>query len=663
MTPSSFTDADLIRAELRAKYERKGSLTQSRILPKSTADVHAAIAAIKARSTPSLGHEATYHDWSEITKNLGRSSHIMSRNKSRVDIDYDQKGSSDHQTRDDIDSDISSDLSSDDSSVETEEMVPTATRLNLAAYIDSLKNGNKRSSDGNFNQSNTNDTNKILLETNDESHLESPVPKKEIIDHIERKKSDDAQTTKNHSMMVVRTTPQEDTISSNDAGLQECVRKTSLLAEDVDCSIDDINKIILFAREKRYPTRLLLNTFCETRAEIGYNPRIDDVTIYCQWVGKAIDIVELGHHNFRKTVSSLISNVKMNNFDDSLIQNIIDHPDVHVRDRGDDNSRLPSEYHDEFGLQDDSFDTSSSPPFISSENDYLDKKLHQMSKADRLSKMENTEKVPRMSAVLVTRKLRKIRKALKSQPSLVDFKPHSLQLTTHERLQLHPGFTNVDSITETVLSQPFFDKTNLTPIMYDDFFDWKDVPISLFTNQKSVTKNNWFGKIEKTIENNRVKGPIITPAFGIPFQGIGRPLEWDEDWYTSWPTQKNHKLVHIKKEDEMSRYKAFKSNTSKMLDKSRLPSKPGFKVSMPSDSSVLMRDDVSISSQLKIANHKDGGDDDIAIWIGNIYVVKYRPGERMSRVHPEFTSFLHKSRWKMKYFPSGNKENSNIFIR
>jgi hypothetical protein len=173
--------------------------------------------------------------------------------------------------------------------------------------------------------------------------------------------------------------------------------------------------------------------------------------------------------------------------------------------------------------------------------------------------------------------------------------------------------------------------------------------------------NKSTGTLEKTLKNNRFKGPI-TPAFGIPFQGVTNPQEWDQDWYTSWSAKKNQNLVHLKREDELSRYKPFKSGS--LLDRSRLPTRPGVKTSMPSDSPVSIRDDVSISSQLKSANH-DGGDDDGVLWIGNIYVVKNRPGERMSRVHPDFTSFLHKSRWKSKYFPSRNDETyaSTISMR
>lgn len=483
---TSFTDADLLRAELRAKYERKGSLTQSRILPKSTADVHAAIAAVKARSTPSSGHETTYSDWSEVTKNLVRIDRVLNNNKTGDNF-HDESGERNHQTRDDFDvtesdSDISSDLTSDDSSVETEDSIPTATRLNLAAYIDSLKSGHKWTSEVKLNQSDTNDTKKIVLETNDDSHLRNSVHTKDVIDRIEKRTSDYGRTTE--------TAPKEHVSSFHDADVQECVRKAALLAEDVDCSVDDINRIVMFARGNRYPTRLLLNAFCETRAEIGYNPKSDNVTIYCELVGKAIDIVELGHHNFRRTVSSLISNVRMNNFDESLIRNIIDHPDDHVRDRGNDITPFSSDYHDEFGLQEDSFDASSTN---SGKIDYLDQKLNQLSNAERLSRMENTDKVPRMSAVSVARKLRNS-KALKSQPSIVDFKCRSFKLSIHERLALHPGFENVDSITETVLSQPFFNKENLTPVMYDDYFDWKDVPISHFTNRKILTEFNWFGK-------------------------------------------------------------------------------------------------------------------------------------------------------------------------
>lgn len=489
MNPS-FRDADLIREELRAKYERKGSLTHSRILPKSTADVHAAIAAI------SLRREAEYHDRSEITKALGSIAHMMKTNNNEVDYNNRESGNGNYQTRDDIDivasdSDISSDYSSDDSSVENDEMVPTATRLNIAAYIDSLKNGPKTSSHESIKQSTTDEKNKVVPETEDERHVENHVSIIDVNDPVGGKSSDDKNATINDMILVESTTQKEQNRSFDDSGLEEHVRKASLLAEDVDCSVDDINSIILFAREKGYPTRLLLDAFCETRVEIGYDPRRDDVAIYCELIRKAIDVVELGHHNFRNTVKSLLSNVKTNNFDDSLIKIIIDHPEIHIRDPGNDSTRLSSEYYDEFGLQEDSFDALSTS---SEKIGYLDRKINHLSNADRCSKLGITDKVPQMSAVLLARKVRK-HKALKSLPCLVDFKPRSFQSTINEKLQLHPGFTNVDSITETVLSQPFFDKENLVPVSYDDYFDWEDVPISLFTNRKSVTESNWFGKL------------------------------------------------------------------------------------------------------------------------------------------------------------------------
>lgn len=47
-------------------------------------------------------------------------------------------------------------------------------------------------------------------------------------------------------------------------------------------------------------------------------------------------------------------------------------------------------------------------------------------------------------------------------------------------------------------------------------------------------------------------------------------------------------------------------------------------------------------------------DDDDAPQCGTLTNVKPNIGERVTRIHPDYTSQLRRSRWRMKYFPRGS---------
>ena len=74
---------------------------------------------------------------------------------------------------------------------------------------------------------------------------------------------------------------------------------------------------------------------------------------------------------------------------------------------------------------------------------------------------------------------------------------------------------------------------------------------------------------------------------------------------------------------------------------------------MYSDGSV--RANSAESSRFGVADNQEEKQDTS---IGKLHTMRYRAGERMSRVHYDYTSFLYKSKWKRKYFPKGIFSNS-----
>jgi hypothetical protein len=103
------------------------------------------------------------------------------------------------------------------------------------------------------------------------------------------------------------------------------------------------------------------------------------------------------------------------------------------------------------------------------------------------------------------------------------------------------------------------------------------------------------------------------------------PKQWDEEWYTSWMTRKLNFQIP---KDRLPDY--FSTANSRDFE---------------SDS---MRYDRSESEEEEEVYDTS---------IGNIITMRYRAGERMTKVHHNHTSFLYKSRWRKKYFPRGFLSN------
>jgi hypothetical protein len=99
------------------------------------------------------------------------------------------------------------------------------------------------------------------------------------------------------------------------------------------------------------------------------------------------------------------------------------------------------------------------------------------------------------------------------------------------------------------------------------------------------------------------------------------PKQWDEEWYTSWSTRKQK--LNTPLEGVSLHFNSVRS----------------------SESTDSGRD----STRFEINSSEDEIYDTS---IGKIITMRYRTGERMTRVHCNHTSFLSRSRWKRKYCPS-----------
>jgi len=153
-----------------------------------------------------------------------------------------------------------------------------------------------------------------------------------------------------------------------------------------------------------------------------------------------------------------------------------------------------------------------------------------------------------------------------------------------------------------------------TSIVYGEPHKLDSVPwerrsvLPYFLNEKRIDIiEHWFGGISSNRINKKVRDSISHPKSAQMDISYNPQLDlWDEAWYTTWRSRKEN---------------PNNCNTNHLLS--------------PSDA------DNQRSTTLQM--HE----------IGTICTMRFRIGERVSRVHPHYTSSLRKSRWKKKYFPKG----------
>lgn len=198
------------------------------------------------------------------------------------------------------------------------------------------------------------------------------------------------------------------------------------------------------------------------------------------------------------------------------------------------------------------------------------------------------------------------------------------ELSFKERINGHPGFKSIDT-------KSVYLTTHSARKHHLDKGKWEKKEVKQnFLERKSFP--NWFGVILLKKQSRKVHFPISHPK-SVPMQ-ISNPPDpntWEEEWYTTWKTRKDNPNSLKRREMENNDDDDYQS----VVTKQRRPNSKSSRRQITDLESCIGAITLSLPE------------------IGTINTLRYRTGERVSRVHCEYTSFLRKSRWKKKYFPKG----------
>jgi hypothetical protein len=211
------------------------------------------------------------------------------------------------------------------------------------------------------------------------------------------------------------------------------------------------------------------------------------------------------------------------------------------------------------------------------------------------------------------------------------FARRNWKLSYKQRTKGHSGYFDVDL--NSLLESATFGKGHWP----SDDTPWEVRYVrQRFLHERSLSfSRNWFGTLEKVNGNDKIKAPVCKPkSMEMPMENIPDDGQWDVEWYTTWSARKN------------------------------MP-KP------PPGCATFGTDGEETAYESEYGSEEEGsegtgsytgsstyiGDDDEewedAPECGTLVNVKQKIGERVSRVHPDYTSFLRRSRWRKKYFPKG----------
>jgi len=198
------------------------------------------------------------------------------------------------------------------------------------------------------------------------------------------------------------------------------------------------------------------------------------------------------------------------------------------------------------------------------------------------------------------------------------------KLSYNERVKPHPGYFEVDmySLQECAVSGE--------ESLYKDETPWELRHVrQRFLHERSLTfSRNWFGDLVETSGNDKVKEPICKPkSMEMPMRKIPDPGDWTPEWYTTWG---GRKLLKRRPSFESSVDSGDDSYTEKDYD-----------------------DKDSLRSYSSGSSYEDDEEWEEFPECGTFVNTKQKIGEHVTRVHPDYTSSLRKSRWRKKYFPIG----------
>jgi len=202
------------------------------------------------------------------------------------------------------------------------------------------------------------------------------------------------------------------------------------------------------------------------------------------------------------------------------------------------------------------------------------------------------------------------------------------KLSYNQRAKPHAGYFDVDMY--SLQEAAAFGKENL----YKDDTPWELRHVrQRFLHERSLTfSRNWFGDLVKRDGNDKIKAPICKPkSMEMPMRKIPDPGDWTPEWYTTWGDRKLHLRNRRSSSESLSDSCSDSYTENECYDKDSLRSY--------SSGGSSYEDD------------EDWEDD--APECGTFVNTKQKIGEHITRVHPDYTSSLRRSRWRKKYFPIG----------
>eukprot|EP00533_Pseudo-nitzschia_delicatissima_P009324 CAMPEP_0116089610 /NCGR_PEP_ID=MMETSP0327-20121206/6515_1 /TAXON_ID=44447 /ORGANISM="Pseudo-nitzschia delicatissima, Strain B596" /LENGTH=1309 /DNA_ID=CAMNT_0003580809 /DNA_START=11 /DNA_END=3940 /DNA_ORIENTATION=- len=202
------------------------------------------------------------------------------------------------------------------------------------------------------------------------------------------------------------------------------------------------------------------------------------------------------------------------------------------------------------------------------------------------------------------------------------------------RVKPHKGYFDVDMF--SLQQSAACGKEN----MFEDETPWELRQVrQRFLHEHSLTfSRNWFGDLVKTSGNDKIKAPTCKPkSMEMPMRKIPDPGDWTPEWYTTWNGRKL--LLRRPSFDSASVDSGAESGVESGADSY-------------TDGEYYEKDSLrSYSSEG--TSFEDDEDYEEFPECGTFKNTKLKIGEHVSRVHPDYTSSLRKSRWRKKYFPIG----------
>ena len=138
----------------------------------------------------------------------------------------------------------------------------------------------------------------------------------------------------------------------------------------------------------------------------------------------------------------------------------------------------------------------------------------------------------------------------------------------------------------------------------------------------------------------------------MPMENKPHPEEWTEEWYKTWerPNTNNHS----------SSYSSSSGSRSVTDHGATDDSETG---TVHDETSSYVEESSHSGSSYSSAGNQTASEGDFSDnddetledtpQCGTLINVKPKIGERVSRIHPDYTSQLRRSRWRKKYFPRG----------